>query len=297
MDQEKTAILYVITNNLNNFKYYGIIYKEGKTIEQRLEDHIKGRSSGKFIHKAIEELGKEHFCISEVERGELQYIIKRETEESAKCLWVKREGYNGNTGKCIILDDDMKKKRLSNTNQIEKSKKWRETYDKNKHLYNYTHSDKTKIKQENINYSQIRGQTKYSSERLKKLSNSIKERWKNPTTSMLNGIEKMRNTMKGQTKENCNRIKKFVDTIKNKDITGENAPNFKYYWMTPLGRYSTAENAARDLDLGLSTLLTWCSCNKKIYKNHYKNNDKIIEEWNGKYTKDIGFRKELVIKE
>lgn len=289
IDKNKSAILYVIENSINNLKYYGIIHKEGKTILERLDDHINGRRAGKFIHKAIKELGAENFSIREVERGTFEYISLREIEEAKKCLYVKGDGYNGNAGKCIILDSTMQEKRLSNIDQKKKTQKWRETYNSRREFHNYKRNEDTLQKQEEKNYSKIRGKNKYTLERLRKQSESLKKRWESPSDSMLNGIEKMRNTMTGQTKETSTRIQKFVKTIKEKNRTGKNSPRFKGYWITPLGRYEIAENAAKDIGITLSTLRVWCLKNKKIYKNYYIENPKILNEWNEKMTKDIGF--------
>lgn len=289
---EKPAILYVITNKLNGWKYYGMIHKTGKTIEDRFKDHIKGFRSGRYIHKAIIEHGEENFFITEVERGSFEYIANREKEESKNCLFIKNQGYNANCGKCILFNEEMMQRKIKNTDQEKRVKKWHETYESRRHLHDYTRKEQFFKKQEEVNWSRIRGKTKETCSSLKKQSDSLKKRWKNPTPAMLDNIERMKIALKGQNQHNCERIRKSVATNRANPRFGVRAPNFTGYWITPYGKFATCQEAAAELGIGICTLQVWCNKNKKILKMYHKNNPKILDEWDGKMTWDVGFKKE-----
>jgi hypothetical protein len=285
----KKAILYVVTNKVNGLKYYGVVHKKDKTIQQRLTDHIEGRG-GKFLFQAIQEYGVDNFIIEEVERGDLEYILLRETEETANTLYMHGKGYNGNCGKCIILNEEMWERKIANTDQETRVKRWKETYNKNKHLHNYNRDNEFLKKQEKNNYSQIRGKTKNESERLLKLSISNKQRWDNPTEKMIEGKLKSIETNKNKTPEEKQLIiQKQLETKKTKRMNGEYMLSSPYSWHTPIGVFKDATAGATAFGIGYSTFKTWCKKNKQILKRHHKFNDKIPHDWDNKFTKDIGF--------
>ena len=290
MEQNKPAILYVIKNTLNSMKYYGMIHKKGKTITERLQDHIAGKRSGKHIHAAIQQLGKEHFFIEEIERGAFAYIAQREIDEAKKSLYVDGNGYNGNCGKCILFNAEMLKRKFANTDQTKRVAKWKQTYNNRRHLHNYSRSEEYIKKQEETNYSKVRGKNKDNTLRLAKQSESLKKRFRNPSEAMIKGMEKRIITQRSQTKINSERVRKRSDTLKSRGtFAGKNNPSFKGYWVTPFGKYELAIAAAESLNISLSTLKTWCNKNKVILKRFHKNNSNILEEWNNKLSRDVGF--------
>lgn len=284
----KQAILYVITNLINGLKYYGMVHKKDKTIEQRFNDHKQGMG-GRFLYKAMQEFGVDNFIIEKVERGDLDYIRQREVEETANTLYVHGRGYNGNCGKCIILDEEMRKRRITNTDQAIRVKKWKDTYIKNKSNHDYSRNEEFLKKLEENNYSKIRGKTKHESERLQKLSISNKQRWDNPTEKMLIGKQKSIQTNKNKSLEEKQEIlKKQLETKKQKRLQGlyKISPCI---WNTPLGNFKTAKEGADTFNIGVSTFKTWCIKNKQILKRHHKHNENIKPEWDGKHTHELGF--------
>lgn len=286
---EPQAILYVVVNKINNLKYYGIIHKKDKTIQQRFEDHAQGKG-GVFLYQAMQEHGVENFYIEEIERGPLDFIRIRETEETANTLFVHGAGYNGNCGKCIVLNDEMKRKRIDNIDQQTRTKKWKETYTANKELHDYSRDEEYLEKQEKNNYSKVRGKTKAVCERLQKLSQSNKQKWETPTDKMINGKIKSIQTNRNKTDDEKRAIlnkQKETRRIKREQGLITTSP---YTWISPIGTYRDAEAGAAALGIGVATFVNWCKKNKQILKRHHKHNENILQEWDGKFTHDIGFK-------
>jgi hypothetical protein len=286
---KKQAILYVVTNKINGLQYFGIIHKEGKTIQQRFEDHQQGRG-GKFLYKAMQEFGKQNFIIEEIERGDLEYICQREVEETSNTLYAHGKGYNGNCGKCIILDNEMWERKIANTNQEVRVPRWKETYNKNRHKHDYSRDANFLEKQEQNNYSKIRGKTKHESERLQKLSVSNKQKWQQPTETMILGKIKSIETNKLKSEEEKRKIiEKQIATKKQKWEQGVCVTS-PCTWFTPIGSFKNAEEGAMKFGIGVSTFATWCRKNKQILKRYHKHNENILSEWDNLFTHDIGFK-------
>jgi len=286
---EKQAILYVVTNKLNKLQYFGIIHKEGKTIQQRFEDHARG-AGGRYLFKAIQEFGVENFTIEEIERGELEYIRQREIEETANTLFVQGKGYNGNCGKCIILNDEMWVRKIANTDQEIRVPKWKETYNKNRHEHDYSRDAIFLEKQEQNNYSKIRGKTKHECERLQKLADSNKQKWQQPTETMIQGKIKSIKTNRLKTEEEKRKIiEKQIAARKLKREQGLYTTS-PCTWFTPIGTFKNAEEGAIKFGIGVATFKTWCINNKQILKRHHKHNENILPEWDNLFTHDIGFK-------
>ena len=68
------GIIYKITNDVNNKVYIG---QTTSLIENRWERHCEELDNTKF-HKAIKEIGKEHFTISVIEKPLVKDLDKRE---------------------------------------------------------------------------------------------------------------------------------------------------------------------------------------------------------------------------
>jgi len=286
---EKQAILYVVTNKLNRLQYFGIIHKEGKTIQQRFEDHARG-VGGRYLFKAIQEFGVENFTIEEIERGELEYIRQREIEETANTLFVHDKGYNGNCGKCIILNEEMWVRKIANTNQETRVPKWKETYNKNRYKHDYSRDANFLEKQEQNNYSKIRGKTKHECERLQKLADSNKQKWQQPTESMILGKIKSIETNKKKSAEEKQIIQDKQNAARKLKQEQGLYTTSPCTWFTPIGTFKTAEEGAVKFGIGVATFKTWCVNNKQILKRHHKHNENILSEWDNLYTHDIGFK-------
>jgi len=99
-----TATLYKITNIVNKMCYYGIVYKKGKTIEERFEEHMEGKGGVHLYNEGVLKFGKENFIICALETGELDYIRDKETQLNANNLHPK--GYNGCSSHAIIISKE-----------------------------------------------------------------------------------------------------------------------------------------------------------------------------------------------
>ena len=91
--------IYKITNDINDKVYIG---ETTRTLDTRFNEHCFDKRSTSQIHKAIQELGWQHFKIEEIEQVPLDKIYEREA------YWVKEynsfyNGYNGTeTGQSIL---------------------------------------------------------------------------------------------------------------------------------------------------------------------------------------------------
>tara|TARA_R110000772_G_C13217422_1_gene431500 strand:+ start:146 stop:877 length:732 start_codon:yes stop_codon:yes gene_type:complete len=100
---------YRVTNTVNNMCYYGIIYKEGKTVEDRLQEHMSGKGGVILFSEGVEKYGLEAFIVEEIIEGELDDIREWEKNINTTNLWPK--GYNGNAGPVIVKSDLTEAKR------------------------------------------------------------------------------------------------------------------------------------------------------------------------------------------
>lgn len=67
--------------------YVGVVLKEGKTVEQRFEQHLRGRGEAPYLRCAINKYGKDFFHVKQIDAGN--------TPEQALELekfWIKRLG-------------------------------------------------------------------------------------------------------------------------------------------------------------------------------------------------------------
>src|ERR1700722_17422784 len=67
--------------------YVGVVIGEGKTVEQRFQQHIKGEGHAPYLGNAIQKYGKEWFQVEQIDAGN--------TPEQALDLekwWIKRLG-------------------------------------------------------------------------------------------------------------------------------------------------------------------------------------------------------------
>lgn len=100
---------YKITNTVNNMCYYGIIYKEGKTVDDRLKEHMSGKGGVILYSEGVEKYGSEAFIVEEIIEGELDNIREWEKNINTTNLWPT--GYNGNAGPAIVKSDLTEAKR------------------------------------------------------------------------------------------------------------------------------------------------------------------------------------------
>lgn len=91
MEQQKLGYIYKIVNDINDKVYVG---ETTRNLEVRFSEHCYDKRSNSQIHKAIKELGVQHFKIVEIERVPLDQLYEREA------YWVEYynsyyKGYNG----------------------------------------------------------------------------------------------------------------------------------------------------------------------------------------------------------
>lgn len=104
--------------------------------------------------------------------------------------------------------------------------------------------------------------------------------------------EKIRKTAEKHTgmKRSEEACKNISESLKGKGV-GEDNPNFKGYYLTPLGKFDSLPEAAEKLGLGTATV--WQRCNKlnnnKILKFSLGKDKNLKESDVGKTWKEIGY--------
>lgn len=104
--------------------------------------------------------------------------------------------------------------------------------------------------------------------------------------------EKIRKTAEKHTgmKRSEEACKNISESLKGKGI-GEENPNFKGYYLTPVGKFDSLSDAAEKLGLGTATV--WQRCNKlnenKILKFSLGKDKNLKESDVGKTWKEIGY--------
>lgn len=86
------AYLYKITNLVNEMVYYGMIWKGGKTVEDRLEEHMNGRGSKCLYKEGCLKFGEENFVVELLASGDFEEIKEMENNLVSENLWPI--GYN-----------------------------------------------------------------------------------------------------------------------------------------------------------------------------------------------------------
>jgi len=111
-ENEKTGVIYCITNDINNKKYIGqalsYIYNRGKLVKHgitgRFKYHIKcalkGNEDCPKLYNSIRKYGQEHFSIELVEICKAENLNTRETFYIKKMNTLK-DGYNVSVGVTI----------------------------------------------------------------------------------------------------------------------------------------------------------------------------------------------------
>lgn len=89
---EQMGYIYKITNDINDKVYVG---ETTRSLEVRFHEHAFDKRSTSKIHKAIQELGWQHFKIEEIEQVPISQLYEKET------YWITvydsyHKGYNGN---------------------------------------------------------------------------------------------------------------------------------------------------------------------------------------------------------
>ena len=104
------AILYVVKNNINPKRYFGITWGKNASIEKRYKAHCSKRG-GKHLYEAMQELGIENFWIEEIKRGDLEYLRKLEIRMIRRYSHVRdNKGYNGCLSKAIVPSKEGKRR-------------------------------------------------------------------------------------------------------------------------------------------------------------------------------------------
>jgi len=258
------AQLYCITCKINGWKYWGMTYR--KNYLNRYKEHLSGKG-GKYLYKGMLKYGKTNFYIKLIEEGSFEHIQKREIQECKNTLFKHSKGWNGNVGKAIYCSKDSLKK----TKNTIKNKPLSQ-------ILNWRYSIP----------SNWRGKTKYNCEKLKRQSESLKKRWKNPTKKMLLGKIKEAKTKSKQTKYNCERLKKHSNSMKGRFL-GENNNSFRGWWITPYGKYDTLKKAGLSIGYKIpENVKKFCVKNIKITNCILKRTNLPLNFLN-KRSFDVGF--------
>jgi group I intron endonuclease len=107
--------VYLITNAINSKQYVGCVLTDGKTIEQRLYNHLCGAGGATYLKRAIRCHGKEHFSIEQIGAGitpenalELEEVFIAELNTKAPNGYNLSDGGKGNPG--YRFTDEQKQK-------------------------------------------------------------------------------------------------------------------------------------------------------------------------------------------
>lgn len=301
--ENRHAQLYRITCSVNNWVYWGMVYTPNKTYLDRFEEHKIGKG-GKRLYEGMCKFGIENFFIELIESGPFEYISKRENEESKNTLFAKNLGWNGNAGNAIYNDKETIKLIVSKrmVNEDTRILKFKETYKKldQKPIQakrNNTISNKSKEDIKNWRTgiaANVKGQTKETNERIKRQSETLKLKWENPTSEMLEGVRKSSDWKKGKNKENWDVMKKHSEFMKNK-VRGKNNPMFKHYYITPLGKFETWGDAnIAHFARTKNTIRNLCKNPETLISKRLAFRANLADEWVGQKAKDAGFGLEYV---
>lgn len=250
------AQLYCVTCSIHGWKYWGIVYKPGKTYLDRFIDHLTGKPGcGAHLHRAILKYGKENFTTELVQEGDLDQIRLREIEESTKTLYAKQSGWNGNMGRIIPFSlENLEKRRQTIANTpVHEYRKWHQS---------------------------LLNNIKRTPDRVKRQKESLKKRWLNPTIKMLEGKQKEALTKKGRTKYNHKGCKIQSEKMMGRYSCGT--------WITPFGHFNTAKLAGLSIGDNFRGVIRLCRKNILLTRC-VLNKTNLPKEWLGKMSGSVGF--------
>lgn len=294
------AQLYCITCKNNGWKYWGIVYRKNKTYLDRFEEHMSGRG-GKHLYKGVLKYGRDSFSIELIKTGSLKQIRNLEIQQTKNTQFKQQKGWNGNVGMAIYND----KKTLQRIAQKRQLKQKETSFKAANTLKSYSLEKKKQIqakRQNTINKKTKKelwewrqaivrgwkGKTKNNCLKLKKQSEAMKLRWKNPTKTMLLGKIKESKTKTGRTKFNHSGIKAQSEKMKGKRV-GVNNPSFKGWWVTPFGKFATLSEAGRSVGyVNPENVRKLCIKNVKIDKRII-NSTNLSAEYKDKTSLAVGF--------
>jgi hypothetical protein len=274
-----------------------------KTYLDRFIEHKTGKG-GVYLYDAISKFGETDFYIELVEEGPFEYIKRREAEESKNTLFSNNAGWNGNTGNAIYNSPEKiveitKKRMLVEDQRVLKFKKSFGKLDKTRILNKRRDTISKKTDEEIYNWrskivKSIKGETKYSNERIERQSKTLKEKWKNPTDKMLIGNKKSADWKRGKTKENWKVMETHSKYMELK-VKGKNNPMFKHYYITPLGKFETFEQASIFFNAPkMSGIRKLCKCPDKVITKTIAKFSNLPSSFIGMTAKEAGFGLEWV---
>ena len=300
---DRIAQLYKITCLINEWVYWGMTYTKNKNYLDRFEEHKIGKG-GIHLYKGMCEYGVENFTIELVDIGSFEDISDREKKETKNTLYKQNMGWNGNTGNAIFNTPEKIKMIVSKRKKNEnvRVEKFKESYKKldqkiiqNKRKNTIKNKSEEEIKSWRTSITKnVKGQNKNTNDRIKRQSETLKEKWKNPTESMLTGVKKCAEWRRGKNKHNCIIMMEHSERMKGK-YKGINNPMFKHYYITPLGKFESY----------LEANITHNSSSKHTIQKLCKNPNKVITKtiarganldstYIDKTSKDVGFGLEYV---
>lgn len=294
------AQLYCITCKINNWKYWGMVYKKNKTYLDRFEEHMIGKG-GKHLYKGVLKYGRDSFSVKLIMTSSVNKIRNLEILKTKNTQFKQNKGWNGNVGKAIynnretILNNIQKRKLKQKEVSLKAANTLRAKSQKEKALIQLKRKKtiNKKTKKEIYEWRQAivrswKGKTKENCLKLKKQSETMKKKWKTPTQEMLLGKIKESNTKTGRTKFNHEGIKKQSEKMKGR-MAGKNNPSFKGWWVTPFGKFETLYLAGKSVGYtNPENVRKLCTKNIKIDKRII-NNTVLTEQYKNKKSHDVGF--------
>src|ERR1017187_4699600 len=94
------ASVYLVTNNVNNKAYVGVVLSSKKTVESRWKEHGTAAGGARYLTRAIHRYGKENFRVEQL-AGNLTLLQALEAERSFISSFEtmdKSKGYNLTAG-------------------------------------------------------------------------------------------------------------------------------------------------------------------------------------------------------
>jgi len=118
------AQLYKVTHLPTNLSYYGSVWAEGKTIQDRLAEHITHKGAKYISQMIVDGASPSEFSTELLLVGNLEYVCDLESKLAETNLWPR--GLNGNAGKNIVRTAGGQKK-VSNAVSAAKRGRTKET--------------------------------------------------------------------------------------------------------------------------------------------------------------------------
>lgn len=236
------AIGYRVTNKENGMCYYGIIYKQGKTIEKRFQEHISGKGGVILYSEGVRKYGPEAFVIEKIMEGDLNDIREWEKNINTTNLWPK--GYNGNAGPVIVQSNLTEAKR-------------RLGFQKYLNARSREHIEVANTKRKRTRAKRLKEEVSKTS---KKLSNASKKFWNNLDDESKAVFLKKRGKLKSESYQK--QTEEYKQAIRDKIKKAHCKKKYK----SPTGIYNSTVDGGRAE--GISPALFNHRCKSEYYPDY-----------------------------